>query len=118
MTCTKSKLHCAALSGAALVIGAALTTGAQAQDKELRIGLIVPTTGILAQVGKDMVDGFNLYLEEANNDFAGAKVKLIVEDDRQARHRRHQGQEAHPAGQGPHAGRRRAGHRRATRWRR
>src|SRR6476620_1043538 len=80
MTCTKSRLHCAALSGAALVIGAALTSGAQALDKELRIGVIVPTTGILAQVGKDMVDGFNLYLEETNSDFAGAKVKVIVED--------------------------------------
>jgi branched-chain amino acid transport system substrate-binding protein len=80
MTCTKSRLHCAALSGPALVIGAVLTTGAQAQDKELRIWVIVPTTGILAQVGKDMVDGFNLYLEEANSDFAGAKVKVIVED--------------------------------------
>jgi len=42
--------------------------------------VIVPTTGILAQVGKDMVDGFNMYLEEANNDFGGAKVKVIIED--------------------------------------
>ena len=28
-----------------------------------------------------MVDGFNMYLEENKGDFAGAKVKLIVEDD-------------------------------------
>jgi hypothetical protein len=28
-----------------------------------------------------MVDGFQLYLDEVNGDFAGAKVKLIVEDD-------------------------------------
>ena len=28
-----------------------------------------------------MVDGFNMYLEENKGEFAGAKVKLIVEDD-------------------------------------
>jgi len=65
------------LSGATLL---ALTSGAQAQDKELRIGFIAPMTGPFAQVGKDMVDGFTMYLEE-NTDFAGAQVKFIVEDD-------------------------------------
>jgi branched-chain amino acid transport system substrate-binding protein len=54
---------------------------AQAQDKELRIGFIAPMTGPFAQVGKDMVDGFNLYLEESKGELGGAKVKLIVEDD-------------------------------------
>jgi branched-chain amino acid transport system substrate-binding protein len=68
------------LSGGALVLGAGLTPAAQAQDKELRIGIIAPMTGIIAQVGRDMVDGFNMYLEEVKGDFAGAKVKVIVED--------------------------------------
>jgi len=68
------------LSGVALLASFGLTSGAQAQDKELRIGFIAPMTGPFAQVGKDMVDGFNMYLEE-NKDFAGAKVKFIVEDD-------------------------------------
>jgi branched-chain amino acid transport system substrate-binding protein len=48
--------------------------------EELRIGMIVPVTGPFAQVGKDMADGLNMYLEETNGDFAAAKVKLIVED--------------------------------------
>lgn len=52
-----------------------------AQDKELRIGLIATTTGGLAQIGRDMIDGFNMYLEEAGGEFAGAKVRLIIEDD-------------------------------------
>ena len=81
------------------------------QPKSCASAIIAPTTGIFAQVGKDMVDGFQMYLDEVKGDFAGAKVKLIVEDEPgQAGHRRHQGQEAHPAGQGAHAGRRRAGH--------
>jgi branched-chain amino acid transport system substrate-binding protein len=68
----------------ALLAGAALAAAASAPSRaadELRIGMIAPLTGPFAQVGKDMVDGFNLYLEEANGEFAGAKVKLIVEDD-------------------------------------
>ena len=28
-----------------------------------------------------MVDGFQMYLDEVKSDFAGAKVKLIVEDE-------------------------------------
>ena len=49
--------------------------------EELRIGYVAPTTGIFAQVGKDMVDGFQLYLDDINSDFGGAKVKFIVEDE-------------------------------------
>jgi branched-chain amino acid transport system substrate-binding protein len=65
--------------GGALAI--AVSFGASVQAQELRIGFIAPLTGPFAQVGKDMVDGFNLYLEETKGDFAGAKVKFIVEDD-------------------------------------
>src|SRR5262249_1827776 len=49
--------------------------------EELRIGFVAPTTGIFAQVGKDMVDGFQLYLDEVKNDFGGAQVKFMVEDE-------------------------------------
>ena len=54
---------------------------ATAKSEELRIGFLAPTTGIFAQVGKDMVDGFKMYLDEDNNKFGGAKVKFIVEDE-------------------------------------
>jgi branched-chain amino acid transport system substrate-binding protein len=49
--------------------------------EELRIGFVAPTTGIFAQVGKDMVDGFQMYLDEVKNDFGGAQVKFLVEDE-------------------------------------
>jgi branched-chain amino acid transport system substrate-binding protein len=65
--------------GGALAAGVALAAPAQAED--LRIGFIAPMTGGFAQVGKDMVDGFQMYLDEVNSDFAGAKVKFIVEDN-------------------------------------
>src|ERR1700730_8517067 len=52
-----------------------------ASAEELRIGIIAPMTGPFAQVGKDMVNGFEMYLEETKNNFGGATVKFIVEDD-------------------------------------
>jgi ABC-type branched-subunit amino acid transport system substrate-binding protein len=62
----------------AFALGPISTAGAQ---EELRIGYVAPTTGIFAQVGKDMVDGFQMYLNEVKHDFGGAKVKFIVEDE-------------------------------------
>jgi len=67
------------LLGSCLALGLGLT--AQANAEELRIGYISPVTGIFAQVGKDMVDGFQLYLAEHNNKLGGMDVKFIVEDD-------------------------------------
>jgi branched-chain amino acid transport system substrate-binding protein len=51
----------------------------QAQD--LRIGFIAPKTGIFAQLGTDMQNGFQMYLDEHKGELGGAKVTLIVEDD-------------------------------------
>ena len=62
-----------------LVLGANLATPAQAED--LRIGFIAPMTGLFAQVGKDMNDGFQLYLDEHGNKLGGMDVKFILEDD-------------------------------------
>ena len=52
-----------------------------AAAEELRIGFVAPLTGGFAQVGKDMSNGFQMYLDEVGGSFAGAKVKFIVEDD-------------------------------------
>jgi branched-chain amino acid transport system substrate-binding protein len=67
------------LLGGALVAGLSLASSAQAD--ELRIGYIAPVTGIFAQVGKDMVNGFQLYLDEHGGKLGGADVKFVVEDD-------------------------------------
>ncbi len=54
---------------------------APAHAEELRIGFIAPMTGIFAQIGKDMVNGFQMYLDEHHNKLGGADVKFIVEDN-------------------------------------
>jgi branched-chain amino acid transport system substrate-binding protein len=66
------------LAGTA-VLGLGLASPAGAE--ELRIGFIAPITGIFAQVGKDMVDGFQMYLDEHKGKIGGADVKFIVEDE-------------------------------------
>ena len=68
----------AVLIGVCLAFAAGLAPAAA--QEELRIGFIAPTTGPFAQVGADMLNGFNMYLDKVNSDFGGAKVKFIVED--------------------------------------
>ena len=68
----------AMLIGACLAIAAGFSPAAA--QEELRIGLIAPMTGPFAQVGADMTNGFKMYLDEVNSNFAGAKVNLIIED--------------------------------------
>jgi branched-chain amino acid transport system substrate-binding protein len=65
---------------AAVCFAVAMATVPAAAQEELRIGFIAPMTGPFAQVGKDMSDGLNMYMEAANSTFAGTKIKIIVED--------------------------------------
>src|SRR6185312_9594866 len=68
--------------GPLLVAGTlALGAGSTAGGAELRIGFLAPTTGIFAAVGKDMVDGFQMYLDEHKNNLGGLQVKFSVEDE-------------------------------------
>ena len=55
---------------------------AMAQQKgPIKIGFIVPVSGAFAQVGKDMMDGLQLYLEDIGYQAAGRKIEVITEDD-------------------------------------
>ncbi len=67
------------LLGGGVVLG--LSMNAPAKAEELRIGFIAPLTGIFAQIGKDMSNGFQMYLDEHGNKLGGATVKFIVEDN-------------------------------------
>lgn len=62
----------------ATVVASGATRSAAAED--LRIGFLAPTTGPLAQIATDMVNGFRMYLDDHHGKLGGATVKLIVED--------------------------------------
>jgi branched-chain amino acid transport system substrate-binding protein len=64
----------------ALAAGVAAVVSTPLQAQELRIGFVAPMTGIFAQIGKDMENGFQLYLDQHKGELGGAKVTFIVED--------------------------------------
>lgn len=47
----------------------------------VRIGLLVPATGVNKAVGADMENGFKLYLETHDQQIAGHRVELLIEDE-------------------------------------
>ena len=51
-----------------------------AQKGPIKIGFLAPMTGQAAQIGKDMTNGLQMWLEENGNQIAGRKVEVIVED--------------------------------------
>ena len=79
MTTGHSRSATALLLGGALAAALAMPSSARAD--QLSIGFIAPMTGIFAQVGKDMVNGFQMYLDEHDGKLGGMDVKFIVEDD-------------------------------------
>ena len=67
---------------ALLIVGGALTLSQpRAQAEDLRIGFLAPRTGIYTAIGTDMLNGFQMYLDEHNGMLGGVKVNFIVEDD-------------------------------------
>ena len=55
--------------------GVALSPPVAAQaQKPIKIGFLAPLTGGAAQIGRDTVNGFEMYLEEAGQQIAGRKV--------------------------------------------
>src|SRR5262245_22528722 len=63
----------------AMLVVVAEPAWAQAKGP-IKIGFLAPLTGPGAAVGKDMTNGFAMYLEEIGNTIAGRKIEVIVED--------------------------------------
>ena len=58
-----------------------VSTASPARSEDLHIGFLAPRTGIFTQLGTDMVNGFQMYLDEHGGMLGGAKVTFTVEDD-------------------------------------
>ena len=65
----------------ALAVAGMLVAGEVAAQDVVKIGLVMPLTGVLGPVGKQAVAGARLYMSRHGDVVAGRKVELIVRDD-------------------------------------
>jgi branched-chain amino acid transport system substrate-binding protein len=65
--------------GIAFAAATLAATGALAQD--VKVGVVLPLTGGLAPVGKQVQAGIKMYMDKNGASVAGKKVDLIIKDD-------------------------------------
>ena len=60
------------------------STSSSGEEKEasdtIKIGALLPATGVYASLGENLLNGMNLYFEENNWEVAGKKIEIIHED--------------------------------------
>jgi branched-chain amino acid transport system substrate-binding protein len=72
------------LGAVVIMLVAACGTGSAGQAQEtgpIKIGFIVPLTGVFAPNGQDEVDGWNLAMKEVGDTIAGRKIQTSFTDD-------------------------------------
>ncbi|PLR81238.1 ABC transporter substrate-binding protein [Bacillus sp. V33-4] len=65
--------------------GAISTTSSSKDSKKeknetIKIGALLPSTGVYASLGENVLNGMNLYFEERNWEVGGSKIEIIHED--------------------------------------
>lgn len=68
------------MAGAAALAGTQVSRAAIAQPAPIRIGILSVKSGALATGGRQMEDGFQLFLKERGNVIAGRTIELYVAD--------------------------------------
>ena len=68
-------------STALTLSAAALGVPVAAQAAPIKVGVLAPLTGVVASGGREMVDGTQFWFDHINNEIAGRKVELVIEDD-------------------------------------
>ena len=74
----------AAAASAAAKPAASTSTAAGASTAPIKVGILLPLTGPLAQVGNDSQDGFSLYFSAINSTVAGRKIEPMYVDTKGA----------------------------------
>ena len=70
-----------AAGAATLAVAPALRAPAIAQNAPLKVGLMLPYTGIYAKLGKFIDDGFRLYVEQKGGKLGGREIAFVQVDD-------------------------------------
>ncbi len=69
------------LKSAAIAAALSITMATSSLADDLKIGMVVTLSGPPAALGQQIVDGFQLALDQKNGMLGGQSVELIVEDD-------------------------------------
>ena len=80
------KVHIAAALALVLILAACSAPGeadggGAGDEGPIKVGVIVPTTGVVAAAGTDMLNGWNLYWELNGDEVAGRTIETIHEDN-------------------------------------
>ena len=66
-----------------LLVVVGLCSGSFAAERgSIKVGFLCPLSGPWAEVGKDMANGFNMYMEEVGFKAAGREIVVVREDTR------------------------------------
>src|SRR5215216_729059 len=69
------------VTAAAVLAAASLAGGEALAQDTIKIGIIQSMTGQLTAVGKQIMGGVNLYMQQKGNTVAGKKIEIVVKDD-------------------------------------
>jgi len=62
-------------------LGLAIVASAAMAQDTVKLGMVMPLTGTLADAGKQVVAGARLYMSQHGDSVAGKRIELIIKDD-------------------------------------
>ncbi|MGA9950051.1 MAG: ABC transporter substrate-binding protein, partial [Xanthobacteraceae bacterium] len=74
-------LAAAGLGIAGLSLAVFAAAAQNAAPETIKIGLVMPMTGVQGAVGREVSDAAKLYMAQHGDTVAGKKIELIVRDD-------------------------------------
>ena len=72
-------MHLKAIAACLIAFSIQATTPALAADP-LKIGVLMPTSGVFAVLGQRQLNGMRFAIEEAGGEVAGRKIEMVHED--------------------------------------
>src|SRR6185312_6399715 len=69
------------IAQAVMPLGLAIAAPAAMAQDTVKVGMVMPLTGTLADAGKQVLAGARLYMSQHGDTVAGKRIELVVKDD-------------------------------------